>query len=192
MDARTAKLSLTLDLCRVEGVEKSQRWILSAMQTHGPVLVTVLWRILGCEEDVCDVYQETFLRLAHLPDQRRPVNLRPYLFRTAVNIAVSMLRRRQIEKKFQQALSKDCPVTVCPDPAGYMDAAMLQQQLRQAISRLPDYLGDVIVLKDLAEMPYAEVAKILGITSTAARVCRHKAIRLLSRWMSTSKMQGDV
>lgn len=191
MAVNPTNLGLTFDLCRVESVEKSQQWILSAMQAHGPVLVTVLWRILGCQEDVCDVYQETFLRLAHLPEQRKPDNLRPYVFRTAVNIAVSMLRRRRLEHKFQQELSSSLPVA-SSDPAGYLDAEQLQRQLRQAISRLPDYMGDVVVLRDLAQMPYSEVAKILGITSTAARVYRHKAIQLLSRWMSKSDSEGDV
>jgi RNA polymerase sigma-70 factor (ECF subfamily) len=179
------QLGLTLDLCGSRSVEKSQQWILCAMQSHGPVLITVLWRILGREEDVCDAYQETFLRLAHLPDQRKPGNLRAYLFRTAANIAVSIIRRRQIEKKYQQDFSQVEPA-VSLDPAGFLDAAHLQQQLREAISRLPDYLGDVIVLRDLAEMPYSEVAKILGISSTAARVYRHKALKLLALWMSKS------
>jgi RNA polymerase sigma-70 factor (ECF subfamily) len=191
MAINPANLGLTLGLCGAQSVEKSQRWILSAMQAHGPALVTTLWRILGSQEDVCDVYQETFLRLAHLPDHRRPDNLRAYVFRTAVNIAVSLLRRRQLEKKYQQEVSvSNHPAA--NDPAGFLDAVQLQSQLREAVSRLPEYMGDVIVLRDLAEMPYAEVARILGITSTAARVYRHKAIRLLSQWMSNPDRKGDV
>jgi RNA polymerase sigma factor (sigma-70 family) len=191
MAINPANLGLTLDLCDVQTVEKSQRWILSAMQSHGPALVTTLWRILGRDEDVCDVYQETFLRLAHLPDHRRPDNLRAYVFRTAVNIAVSLLRRRQLEKKHQHEVAVT-DHAVSSDPAGFLDAAQLQKRLREAVSRLPEYLGDVIVLRDLAEMPYSEVARILGITSTAARVYRHKAIRLLSQWMSNPETKGDV
>jgi len=60
----------------------------------------------------------------------------------------------------------------------------MQQRLRQAIARLPDYLGDVIVLRDLGEMPYDDVAKTLGITQAAARVYRHKAVQLLALWMA--------
>jgi len=191
MAINPANLGLTLDLCGVQSVEKSQRWILSAMHAHGPALVTTLWRILGREEDVCDVYQETFLRLAHLPDHRKPDNLRAYVFRTAVNVAVSLLRRRQLERKYQQEISADAHIA-STDPAGFLDAIQLQKQLREAVAKLPDYMGDVIVLRDLAEMPYAEVARILGITSTAARVYRHKAIRLLSKWMSNPDKKGDV
>ena len=69
-------LGLTFDLTRAESVQKSQRWVLVAMQQFGPALVTTLWRILGSEEDVCDAYQDTFLRLVHLPDDSKPTNTR--------------------------------------------------------------------------------------------------------------------
>ncbi|MDH4202255.1 MAG: hypothetical protein OEV87_05125 [Phycisphaerae bacterium] len=72
-------LGLTFDLTQAHSVPKSQRWVLVAMQEFGPALVSMLWRILGREEDVCDAYQDTFLRLAHLPDQQKPRNVRAYL-----------------------------------------------------------------------------------------------------------------
>jgi hypothetical protein len=40
----------------------SQKWVLSAMQSLGPELITMLWRILGNEQDVCDCYQDTLDR----------------------------------------------------------------------------------------------------------------------------------
>ena len=94
-----------------------------------------------------------------------------------------MLRREQLKVQYQRKLcEKQQPDN--NDPAGYLDAMDLQQGLRDAIAKLPDYLSDVVVLRDLAEMPYQQVAKILGITTTAARVYRHKALKLLTLWMS--------
>ncbi|MHC5146661.1 MAG: RNA polymerase sigma factor [Planctomycetota bacterium] len=179
-------LGLTFDLTRAESVQESQRWVLVSMQELGPALVTMLWRILGREEDVCDAYQDTFLRLAHLPDKKKPANVRSYLFRTASNVAISMLRRKQLQRKHLHALSKECE-TSHHDFVKDLDAAGLQQRLREAIAELPDYLGDVIVLRDLAQMPYPQVARILGIRTAAARVYRHKAIKLLASWMAKSE-----
>ena len=153
------------------------------MQEYGPALVTMLWRILGNEEDVCDAYQDTFLRLAHLPNNKKPANIRSYLFRTASNVAISMLRHRQLQRKHREALLKEHEASRY-EPVTDLDSMKLQQGLRAAISKLPDYLGDVIVLRDLAQMPYAQVAAILGIPTAAARVYRHKAIKLLASWMS--------
>ncbi|MCK4998365.1 MAG: sigma-70 family RNA polymerase sigma factor [Anaerohalosphaera sp.] len=184
-------VGLTFDLLRAEAVPLSQQWILHGMRDYGPALVTMLWRILGNKEDVCDAYQDTFLNLAHLPDKRKPKNVRAYLFSTASNVAISMLRYKQLQRRHQDALLKKYESTqndFCMD----LDAAGLQQQLRDAIAELPEYLGNVIVLRDLAQMPYSQVAKILGIRTTAARVYRHKAIKLLSMWMSKQENRDEL
>lgn len=172
-------LGLTFDLTQVDSVTKSQRWILSAMQRHGSTLVTVLWRILGNEEDVCDAYQETFLRLAHQPNQEKPKKVRAYLFKTASNIAISMLRQRQRQRKYCQSLAESY-TSAEHSPVAELDSMYLQQRLREAITELPDYLADVIVLRELAQMSYSEVAENLGIQAAAARVYRHKAIKILA------------
>lgn len=177
-----ASLEKVFDLTQVEAA-RNQRWILTAMHQHGVPLVAMLWRILGNEQDVCDAYQETFLRLAHLENHAKPDNVRAYLFKTASNTAVTILRREQLKKQYQHRL-REKYTPRCDDPGGYLDAMDLQQRLRDAIAKLPDYLGDVVILRDLAEMPYKQVANILGITTSAARVYRHKALKLLAVWMS--------
>lgn len=184
MAVNSASLQLTWDLALVQSVDKSQRWILSAMQADGPALVKLLWRILGNNDDVCDAYQDVFIRLANLSSEQKPRNVRAYLFRTAANVAVSMLRREKLHKESMSHLRLQDNRTDPADPAAELDARQMQTQLRQAIGRLPDYLGDVVVLRDLGEMPYSDVARILGITQAAARVYRHKAIQLLALWMA--------
>jgi RNA polymerase sigma-70 factor (ECF subfamily) len=121
--------------------------------------------------------------LAHLQNKKKPTNVRSYLFRTASNAAISMLRQKQLQRKHQQALSKEYEIDQ-HQAVSDLDSMKLQQRLRMSIAKLPDYLGDVIALRDLAQMPYAQVAAILGIRVSAARVYRHKAIKLLASWMS--------
>ena len=91
--------SLTWDFGIAESLTGSQRWVLSAMQKHGPELVTMLWRILGNEQDVCDAYQDTFLRLAHYEGGQKPEHIKAYIFCSASNVALSMLRRKSVERK---------------------------------------------------------------------------------------------
>jgi RNA polymerase sigma factor (sigma-70 family) len=168
-----------------QSVAASQRWVLAAMQQNGPGLVTMLWRILGSEHDVCDAYQDTFLHLAnHFEGRRRPDNIRSYLYQTAMNTAISMLRRRRLQQNYQQALRQEAAVCRPVDYGRPIDARALQEDLRKAIARLPEYLANVVVLRDLAELPYAEVGRALGISTAAARVYRHKAIQVLASMMA--------
>ncbi len=189
MSTKTAISGLWWDLAGVECVDKSQRWVLSAMQKHGQGLVTMLWRILGNEQDVCDAYQQTFLQLAHYQFAGKPANVYAYLFRTAANIAISMLRRAKVKRQSFEILCEAKQGTYSVDYAGELDAKLLREKLRSAVANLPEYLRDVVVLRDLAELSYDQVAKVLGIPPTTARVYRYKAITLLSARLNDDKKQ---
>jgi RNA polymerase sigma factor (sigma-70 family) len=177
MLSKAESYRLLWDFAIPHSLGMSQKWVLSAMQSYGQQLITMLWRILGNEQDVCDAYQDTFLHLAHYENGIKPKNAKAYLFRSASNTAISILRRRLIEKK---NLPQIAAVQKIEPPANDLDSNNLQQQLRYNITKLPDQLRDVVTLHDLAEFPYAQVAKILGLTEGTARVYRHKAIQLLA------------
>jgi RNA polymerase sigma-70 factor (ECF subfamily) len=194
---KTVSCGLTWDLPIAQSVDESQRWILSAMQRHGPELVTMLWRILGNEPDVCDAYQDTFLHLAHYEGRQKPKHIRAYIFRTASNTAISMLRHRMAERRLSRIIAqsrfaagrfaRESQGESSDRPADDFDAKQLQEALRYYITQLPEHLRNVITLRDLAELTYAQVADILGLSAGTARVYRCKAIQLLAAWMSKEK-----
>ncbi len=170
------------DFTVTESVAESQRWILSAMQKHGRELVTMLWRILGNEQDVCDAYQDTFLQLAHFEGGKKPEYVKAYVFRVANNVAISMLRRRIAERnRLSMPVSTRKAVS---SPAKELDSKCLQEALRNCIAQLPEHLRNVVTLRDLAELSYTQISGILGISVGTARVYRCKAIQLLTVWMS--------
>lgn len=192
MRSRIATYELTGNPALAEAVRDSHAWVLSAMSQHGESLVNLLWRILGSEEDACDAYQDTFLKLAHFGQnqgqaQPRPENIKAYLFRTAANTAMSMLRRRKVRQEACRKLAEMRDPLATNNVAGELDAVELKESLRGYLSRLPDGLREVVMLHDLAEMPYHQVAGILGISSGSARVYRYRAIQLLARWMTEKK-----
>lgn len=184
MVTKTVSCGLIWDFAVSETAEQSQRWVLSAMQRHGQELVTMLWRILGNEQDVCDAYQSTFLRLAHYQGGQKPEHIKAYIFRSASNVAISMLRSRRSEKSLYTAIAADKQVS---SPANELDCKYLQETLRICIAQLPEHIRNVVTLRDLAELPYAQVGRILGISAATARVYRCKAIQLLAVWMNKEK-----
>jgi RNA polymerase sigma-70 factor (ECF subfamily) len=182
MFGKTVSYGLLLDFAVSEYVSEDQRWILSTMHKHGQELITLLWRILGNEQDVCDAYQDTFLQLAHYEGGQKPKYIKAYIFRTANNVAISMLRRRLADRrKIYTAAIKEKNVT---SPAKELDSKYLQESLRYYIAQLPTHLRNVITLRDLAELPYSQIGSILGISAATARVYRCKALQILTLWMS--------
>ncbi len=187
MLGKASSFELIWDFAVSEAVDDSQRWVLSAMQRHGQGLVTMLWRILGNEQDVCDAYQNTFLQLVHNETRQKPEHIKAYIFRTASNVAISMLRHKNAERKrLSNAVVTNNDTY---SPPNELDSKYLQQSLRCCIAELPEYLRNVITLRDLAELSYTQIGRILGISPATARVYRCKAIQLLAVWMSREKQE---
>lgn len=189
MFGKAVSYGLLWDFAVSESVGESQRWILSAMQGHGQELVTMLWRILDNEQDVCDAYQNTFLQLAHYEGGQKPECVKAYIFRVANNVAISMLRRRIAEKK--RVSTAVVARKIVSSPAKELDSKSLQETLRCCIARLPEHLRNVITLRDLAELSYAQIGRILGISAATARVYRCKAIQLLAVWMGKEEKDNE-
>ncbi|MBN2136814.1 MAG: sigma-70 family RNA polymerase sigma factor [Sedimentisphaerales bacterium] len=185
MFGKAVRCELLWDFAVSGTVDKSQQWIISAMSRYGQELVTMLWRILGNEQDVCDAYQSTFLQLAHYSDRQKPRHVKAYIFRTATNIAISLLRTRIAEKN---RLSKNVRIKKNIDsPAEQLDSKSLVETLRFHMAQLPAHLRDVVMLRDLGELSYVQIAEMLGISSATARVYRCKAIQLLAVWMGKER-----
>jgi RNA polymerase sigma factor (sigma-70 family) len=183
MISRTINSGILWDVAVAESVDASQRWILSAMQAHGAGLITILWRLLGNEQDVCDAYQDTFLQLAHYNGRQKPDNVKAYMFRTATNVAISMLRQKDMEQKFARTTATETHSTQTHD-AYDLDAQQLRATLRKHIASLPEHLRNVVMLHDLGELSYEQVGRILQIPPGTVRVYRCKAVQLLAVWMS--------
>jgi len=162
--------------------EAGHRWVLAAMQSHGPALLTMLWRMLGNEQDVCDAYQSTFLHLAHAQAGKGPRNVRAYVFRTAANFAITSMRSRAAERRtVAAATSRQQAVVRCPQQE--LDQEERMQSLRFHLTQLPEHLRQVVILRDLGDLSYGEISRIMGISAASARVYRCKAIQLLAVWM---------
>ena len=185
MFGKAVSKELLLNFAVSGTVDQSQRWILSAMSRHGQDLVTMLWRILGNEQDVCDAYQSTFLQLSHYQSRQKPEHVKAYIFRTASNIAISVLRSRIAERR---RLSRSVGRARAVDsPEEQLDSKFLVETLRCYIAQLPEHLRNVVMLRDLAELSYTQIGKMLDISPATARVYRCKAIQLLSVWMGKER-----
>ena len=163
----------------------AQRWLLRVMRAHGPDCIRLLWRMLGDEHMVMDVYQESVYHLARLDTSRRPKDPGGYFYRCAVNVAVDQIRRRRRQRAGLRAIAEarhsqqrgDSPL---PEGVGPADEPEAAAALRRAVLALPPHLRNVVVLHDLAEMPHARVARILGIGVGTSRVYRRQAILRLT------------
>lgn len=165
-------------------VRSAQGWLLRLMQKDGSALVRLLWRMLGREQDVLDAYQECFCKLIAQFERDGQVPHRGYVFRAAMNVALDARRRRRVRSDHLEAVALARQPIRPESSTGATATNELVESLRLAIARLPERLREVIVMRDLAEMSYRDVARILGLTPGTARVYRREAIKRLSASLS--------
>lgn len=124
------------------------------------------------EETARDLTQEVMLRALRREDEFRGERLRPYLFRIAVN-AHKNRRRFNFVRRFVGSLDAAGPDGQAPlserlgDPAAASDLSLEERQTRQqalvALTRVPEPFRTALVLRELHDMSYTEIAAALEV-----------------------------
>jgi RNA polymerase sigma-70 factor, ECF subfamily len=142
-------------------------------------------RMSGSETIAEDVTQEvfmSFIRDANQFDCSRGSSLSSYLFGMARN---RVLRRLEKERFFVVADYQDNDdellndKTAQDDPLADLTRNETIEAVRQAVLSLDQHYREVVVLCDLDEMSYAEVAEILGCSIGTIRSRLHRARKIL-------------
>lgn len=148
---------------------------------------TLALRLTGNPEDAHDVAQDTYIRAFRaIGSFRGDASVTTWLHRITVNTALShRARRRRRHAESLDALGFEPTPDRAMDPARRVDPARLAEhgELRRALvdalADLPDGARQVVVLKDIYDLPHDEVARLLGISPSAARVRLFRARRRL-------------
>ena len=142
---------------------------------------TLAYRLTGNEEDASDVVQEAYLRAyKSLKRFRGDAQFSTWLYRIVANCAATALGKRG--KNRHEELEDDAPLAdVRPDynPDAQLDHVIERERVTEALRDLPDGLREVVVLRDVYDLPHEAIAKELGISEAAAKVRLHRARRRL-------------
>jgi len=134
-------------------------------------IVNYAFRFLGNYEDATDIAQETFMRLYKNRMMYEPIaKFSTWLYTIAGNVAKSELRRRktsrivplnQIDEDGEEQ-TWDVPDTeYTPDKT--VDVTLIEQYLQEALMKIPASYRDVIIMRDIQDMEYEDIAKITGL-----------------------------
>ena len=141
------------------------------VQRHKVLLTNFAYRFLGDREMAEDIVQETFLRVYKNAERYRSdkAGLRTWMYRIAANLCKNELRNRGrrwkilvkpvIGNQDDSDPIEDIPDAV-PGPDSQLEKKELQETLAAAITRLPEKLRAVIILRDIDGMTYEEISQI--------------------------------
>jgi RNA polymerase sigma-70 factor, ECF subfamily len=139
-------------------------------------LMNVISRMLSSTEEAEDIVQETFVRVYQ---HRQSFNFQhcfsTWIYTIALNLARNQLRRHRKFKFFEISEMEG-------HEAEFAVEAKIPNQLpkvlNSAIKDLPEKYRTAFVLRDVQEMPYEEVASVLGVPvgTVKSRVNRARLI----------------
>lgn len=158
------------------------------VDAHGGRLYGLGLKLCGNPEDARDLVQEIFLQAYRKWDQfEGRSDPSTWLYTIGARACRRMNRRRSGEPARLEPLAELLPAEgdAVPDleARGPLDD-QLRREAREAVERaieaLPTEFRLALVLKEIAELPLADVARILGIKEATAKTRVHRA-RLLLR-----------
>lgn len=164
---------------------------------HRSLLFTVAYEMLGSAADAEDVLQESWLRWADV-DQSQVRDARAYLVRVVTRQALNRLRAlsRSREEYVGEWLPE--PLLTSPDVAEDVELA---ESVSIAMLTVLETLGPteraVFVLREVFEMPYGEIAEVVGksaatVRQIGRRAREHVAARRPRVQVSRSEQQAVV
>jgi RNA polymerase sigma-70 factor (ECF subfamily) len=144
------------------------------MNLYADRLYNYILRMVGNPTDAEDLLQEAFLRAYQgLPSFDGRASLSTWLYRIATNLCIDHQRKRARrvqtvsyfawEDEEGETSEWEFPDTQTPDP---LDAALsreLQQVVEHAIGTLSPKLRTVLLLYDVENLSYEEIARVLKI-----------------------------
>lgn len=150
------------------------------VRTHAARVYRLAYRLSGNREDAEDLTQDTFVRVfASLADYV-PGTFEGWLHRITTNLFLDLVRRRQ-RMRFQP-LPERLDERIGSDRTGpdHMYAVRnLDPDIQEALAMLPPDFRVAVVLRDLEDLSYPEIAATLGVKISTVRTRIHRGRSLL-------------
>ncbi len=156
-------------------------------------IFNLILRLVGDYEEAVDLTSETFLlALRGLPRFRRQAQPYTWLYRIAVNLCKNHFRRKAHRARFfafsldqgrdgEQGGASQEIVDESQEPARLLESRELQREVEAAVAALPADLRTAVVLRDLQDLSYQEMAEVLGCTLEAVKSRLFRARGLLRK-----------
>lgn len=139
---------------------------------HRRSLYAAALRLTRCERDAEDLVQETLLRGFNKFDTfREGTNIRAWLHRIQTNAFINRYRRARKERSILQDEAEHvaCGQLYSPGrvwahdrPEQAILADVLSDTVRRAVESVPEIYRDAVILSDVLDFSYQEVAEVLG------------------------------
>ncbi len=157
--------------------------------THLDALYANALRLTRSPADAQDLVQDTYLKAYRFYHRfERDTNLRAWLFRIQFNTFVNRYRRSNREQAAAESLSWEPSgqqiigrpaLEALTDPTRTALRPLLAKEIRAAVDSLPEDYRTVVLLADVEELAYKDIAQVLDCPIGTVMSRLHRARRAL-------------
>jgi len=147
------------------------------VEQHWTAVYRFLFRMTGHSQDTEDLAQETFLKALERLDTFAPgTNLRGWLLKIACNAFLDSRRKRA---RLKLAAAPPEVEDRAPPAERRLESTEQAELARAALDDLTDLTRAVFHLRVQEELPFRDIAELVGTTEESARWHMHQARTIL-------------
>jgi RNA polymerase sigma-70 factor (ECF subfamily) len=155
-----------------------------AIEQYGKATYNFAYRLTGNTADASDLTQEAYIRVYRAWQSFKPgTSFLSWIYRIVTNLHRDELRRRK--GRYQEEIP-EIPVQPIED---YVEA-QLSEPVSKALADLTPEQRQIVLLADIEECSYQEIARVVGCSVGTVRSRLHRARgqlrKLVSRYMKSS------
>ena len=173
----------------VDSIKRFKGGDLSAFEglvrTHQDRIYNLCRYMLQDSQDAQDAAQDVFVKAyAGLKAFKPDASLYTWLYRIAVNTCLDYKRKSRRERFEDESIAEEQPSTE-PSAERIYESKEMGQAIQAALQKLPEHLRAAIVLKEIEELSYEEIAVVLdtslGTVKSRISRAREELRRLLQK-----------
>lgn len=161
-----------------------------ALQYLDPLYGAAL-RLTRSPSDAEDLVQDTFLKAHRFYDRfEAGTNLKAWLFRILTNTFINRYRRRTRERDVLDGVDADpvgegvvsrAAMRALSAPVADAERTLLAREIQGALDTLPEDYRIMILLADVEELSYKEIADVVGCPIGTVMSRLHRARKLMQK-----------
>ena len=182
--------------------DRTRREFESLSMDHLDALYSAGLRLTKNERDAEDLVQDCYLRAYRFFDKfERGTNMKAWLFKILTNTFINKYRRRVKERIVVEGAAREAsnerfvtrePTESSADPEQYFFDKLLSDDVIRSIDLLPIDFRLVVILADLQEFSYKEIAEILDVPVGTVMSRLYRGRKLLQKQLLGYAVESGV
>jgi RNA polymerase sigma-70 factor (ECF subfamily) len=153
-------------------------WFRLQVNNNQNGLYAVCYQMLKNSLEAEEVVQDSFIKLWQAKE-KGVKQTKAWLYQVAKNQCLDLLRRRQHEMKYQQhgLLNQNVSPSACDE----LMNAELSEHINAAIEELKEPYKSLIVLREISNLSYQQLADVMDLNVQQIKVYLHRARNTLKQ-----------